>query len=141
MEDALYRDTSKAYDRIGQSWSRLGPSPRRLFAGMDGAALLAGARGFVGIERLVERRQVLDQVLHLDLDAVHQRAAFEAIPFEAIDLVGWRVRLDHETDRAGRALRRMAHMRRQQEDVAFADRHVIELPLSPTLSTMSPLSW
>ncbi len=65
----------------------LRPARRRLLAGMDRAALLAGARLLVGEERLVERRQVAHQVRHLDLDAMHQRAAFEAVPFERVHLV------------------------------------------------------
>ena len=48
------------------------------------AALLAGARLLVGEERLVERRQVAHQMLDLDLDAVHQAAAFEAVPLEGV---------------------------------------------------------
>jgi hypothetical protein len=49
------------------------PSRRRLLARVDGAAFLAGARLLVVEERLIERRQVLDQVRDLDLDAMYQR--------------------------------------------------------------------
>src|ERR1043166_3986210 len=59
---------------------QLHPASWRLLARVDRAAGLALARVGVGVERLVERRQVLHQVLDLDLDAMHQRAAFEAVP-------------------------------------------------------------
>src|SRR5262245_3530646 len=107
----------------------LDPAGRWVLARMDGTAVLACARVGVGIERLVERRQVLHQVLDLHLDTVYERAAFEAVPFEGVELVRPR-RLDHEPDRARlRALRRMPHMRGQQKDVARADRDVVELPV------------
>src|SRR6266446_977058 len=70
------------------------------------------------------------QFLHLRafyLDAVDQRSAVEAIPFEGIELVGPR-RLDHEADRAFlRSLRRVADMRRQQENLSFANGDVVEI--------------
>src|SRR5262249_51498829 len=61
------------------------------------------------------------------LDAVDQRVALETIPFEGIELVGPRC-LDHEADRAGlRSLRAVADMRRQQENLSFANGNVIEI--------------
>ena len=66
---------------------------------MNGAAIPALACFFVGVKRLVERRQVLHKVLHFHLDAVNQRLAFEAIPFERVVLMRAR-RLDDETDGA-----------------------------------------
>ena len=93
---------------------------------MERAALVASACLGVGVERLIERRQVLYEVFDLHLDAMDQRAAREAEPLEAVDVVRPRG-FDHEPDRARlRPLRRMTHMRRQQEHVALADWHVIE---------------
>ena len=115
----------KYRDRV--NISNLHPSRRRLLAGMDGAALFAFARLLVGIERLVERRQVLHEVRDLHLDAMHQRAACEAIPFEGIECVG-PCGLHHQADRAFlRPLRRVGHVRRKQEYLALADRHVVEI--------------
>ena len=80
----------------------------------------------VGVERVVERRQVLHQMLHLDFDPMDQVAALEAVPVEGVELVRPR-RFDDETDRAFlRPLRRMRRVRRQQEHFALADRHVVE---------------
>src|SRR5262249_62239167 len=93
------------------------PSRRRLLAWVDGAAFLAGARLLVVEERLIERRQVLDQVRDLDLDAMHQRAAFEAVPIEGVELVVGARRLDHQPDRARRPLRPGAPMRPQPADL------------------------
>src|SRR5262245_24578000 len=93
---------------------------------MELAALFASARAGIGVEGFIERRQVLHEVLDLYLDAMDERAAGKAKPFEAVDIVGPR-RFDHQPDRARlRPLRRMAHMRWQQEHVALADRHVVE---------------
>src|SRR5436305_14062587 len=73
------------------------PSRRRLFAGMHSAAILAGARLHVGIEGVIERRQVLNEVLHLDLDSVDQRTALEAVPLERIEFAR-PCRLDDQTN-------------------------------------------
>ena len=87
------------------------PSPPAASSRVNGAARLALARLLIGVERLVERRQVFHQVLDLHFDAVNQRLAFEAIPFERIELVRPR-RFDHQADRAFlRPLRRVGHMR------------------------------
>ena len=53
---------------------------------MDGAALLAGAGLLVGEEGFVERRQVLHEIPDLQLDAVDQGVALEAVPFEAVNV-------------------------------------------------------
>ena len=67
-------------------------------------------------------------MVDLHLDAVHQRAALEAVPFEGIERIGVvALRLDHEADRARGPLRRVPHMRRQQEHLALLDRHVVEI--------------
>ena len=54
---------------------------------MNGAACLALARLLIGVERLVQRRQIFHQVLDFHFDAVNQRLALEAIPFEPIEFV------------------------------------------------------
>src|SRR5262249_11880747 len=66
-------------------------------------------------------------VLHFHLDAVHERLTFKAIPFECIELVRSR-RLDDEPDRAFLwPLRRVPHVRRQQENLALANRNIVEV--------------
>src|SRR5262249_46733497 len=77
------------------------PSVRRLLTGMKHAAVLARARFFVGIEGVVERRQVLHQMLHLDFDPMNHVAAIEAIPVEGVE----RVRPRCFDDEANRTLR------------------------------------
>src|SRR5262249_35093449 len=125
-------------DRLRRAPSNLHPPGRRPLARVNGAAVLALARLFVGVEGLVERRQVLHQVLHFHLDAVDQRMAFEAIPFEGIELVGPR-RLDHEADRAFlRSLRTVADMRRQQENLSFANGDVVEIAVVHDLEQHIP---
>ena len=56
-----------------------------------------------------------------------ERAAVETEPFQAI-LGAWRPgAFDDEPDGAlNRALRRVAQMRWQEKDLAFADRHVVD---------------
>ena len=51
---------------------------------MDLAASAAGARLPVRIELLEQRRQVIHDVLHIHLDAVHERMAARAVPFESV---------------------------------------------------------
>jgi len=51
-------------------------------SGVQRAAVLARARLLVRVERGEHGRQVLDDVAHLELDLVHQRAALEAVPLE-----------------------------------------------------------
>src|SRR5258708_16140539 len=92
---------------------------------MDGAARPAGAEFFAGVELLEQRRQVLDDVLELDLDAVHAAVAAEAIPFEGVDhALGPRALDDQAQAVRLRALRRMPDMRRREEQPALADRPV-----------------
>src|SRR5262249_32572228 len=94
---------------------------------MHGTAILAGARLYVGVERVVERRPIFYEVLHRCFDEMHEGPALEAIPPERIEVV-WPRRLDDETDRTCRPLWGMPHMWRQQEHIALADRHVVEPP-------------
>src|SRR5271166_945800 len=114
--------------KSNRGWSNHRPSRWRGLAGMNGPAPLAFARRLVAVEGLVERRQILHQMLDLHFDAMNECAAFETIPLERIELSG-PSRLHHQADRALRPLRRMAHMRRQQKYIALKDRHVIELPV------------
>src|SRR5262247_1220636 len=76
-----------------------GPAGRRRLAGVDGAALRAGARLLVGVERLEQRRQILDDVSHRQLDAVHARTAVEAEPLEAVAIFRPARAFDHQADR------------------------------------------
>ena len=42
-------------------------------------------RLLVLVKGLVERRQVIDDALEINLDAVHYAPAFEAVPFEGVE--------------------------------------------------------
>src|SRR5215813_933767 len=94
---------------------------------MDGATLLTGARLPVLVERVVKRRQIFLQIRHLHLDTMHERAAFEAVPFEGVDLVGLSLWFHHKTDGFRRPLRRMSYMRGQQEYFALSNRHIVKI--------------
>ena len=95
---------------------------------MHRAAVRAGAQRGVGIEPGIDRRQVIDDADQINLGPVHAGAARKAIPFHCVQGAFRAGRFDHQPDRAVlRALRRMAHMGGQKENVALADRHVIEL--------------
>ena len=61
-----------------------------------------------------------------DLDElfVELRAAVLAVPLEAVELAGAARALDDQAHGVGGAPRRVRHVGRQQEDLAFADRHV-----------------
>src|SRR6266850_579578 len=93
---------------------------RLTLPGVDMPALraLATAR----VERLEKRRQVAHDVLHVDLDAVHARPALRAVPLERVVHVARADLLHHQADRAGRALRRVPVMARQQHDLALLHR-------------------
>src|SRR6266850_2079346 len=93
---------------------------RLTLPGVDMPALraLATAR----VERLEKRRQVAHDVLHVDLDAVHARPALRAVPLERVVHVARADLLHHQADRAGRALRRVPVMARQEHDLALLHR-------------------
>src|SRR5215469_2182756 len=116
-----------------------GPSRRRLPSRMHTTALSAFACRLVGVKSRKQWWQVLHQVGGSDLDAVDEGAALEAKPFEPVFVARSPRAFDDQPDGArNRALRRVAQMRRQQKDLALADRHVTD-PAS--FSTMSPRSW
>src|ERR1041385_2624139 len=93
------------------------------FARVDMPALRAFATA--GVERGEERRQVGDDVLHVDLDAMHQCPALRAVPLEGVVHFTGPDFLHHEADRARpRPLRRMAVVPRQQDDLAFLYRNL-----------------
>lgn len=50
----------------------------------------ANPRLFIGVEGIVKRRQVFDDILQFHFDAVDFAAAFEAIPLETVDIAGRR---------------------------------------------------
>src|SRR6185312_10777440 len=115
-------DPSTSQSHVTMARLQLYPAGGRRLAGMDCAAVLALARLGVGIELLVERRQLPHHMRDHYFDPVNHLAAFEAIPVEAVARV-WARRLHHEADRAFlRPLRRMRRMSRQQEHFALADR-------------------
>src|SRR6185503_6127583 len=100
------------------------------FAGMKRSTARAGALLFARVEGFKQRRQVVDDAFELHFDAMNARIAVQAIPFEAVDQPLRPLPLDHKPDAArDRTLRRMPDMRRQQEDIAFADRYIARLPV------------
>src|SRR5215469_3258379 len=94
------------------------------FSRMKRPAARTTALRLIPIELLEERWQIRDDALQLHLDAMEQRVAARAIPLETVDHPRWTLPLDHEPDRPRRSLRRMAQMRRQQEDRSLANRQV-----------------
>src|SRR5262245_65796972 len=95
---------------------------------MEGAAMLAGARLLVGVERREQRRQVLDDILDLHLDPMHPLTALEAEPFETVDIALAPGPFDDEADRARhRPLRRMTRVRPDQEYISFPDLHIVDV--------------
>src|SRR5918999_103282 len=102
---AMVRGASSAGS--GAKRSRRSCESKRCFAAwVNMAARRALALALV--ESCESRWQVGDDVLHVHLDAVHERPAFRAIPLEAIIDVLRAHLLNHQADRAGGALRRMA---------------------------------
>src|SRR5690606_6020901 len=98
----------------------LGAGPARIFV----AAARADAELGIGVILLEHGRQIVDQALQLHLAAVNAGVALLAIPLEGVDFALAADALDDEADAARRPLRRVAHMGRQQEDVALAQGHV-----------------
>src|SRR4029079_9343945 len=91
------------------------------FPGMNVPARWALA--VAAVEGVEERWQVLHDVLHVHFDAVDARPAFRAIPLERIVYVAGPDLLHHEPHGARlRALRRVAIVARQQDDLALLDR-------------------
>src|SRR5688572_11103497 len=111
----------------GAKRSRRWCASKRCFAASWVDMAARGAFPLAPIECLEKRREVGNDVLHVHFDAVHERPALRAIPFEAVVDVARAHLLHHHADRARRALRRMPAARRDQEDLAFADRDVARL--------------
>lgn len=99
---------------------------------MDRAALAAGAQRFALIEGREKGRQVAHDALQLHLDAVDDGAAVVAIPLKGVGHALGPLAFDHQADAAlDRALGRMGHVGRQQENVALADSHVLRPAIGP----------
>ena len=93
---------------------------------MNESAAWARASGFACIESRKEGGKVLDDAPQLNLNAVEQPAAAEAVPLKAIEFPNSAMRFDDESDRAfDRPLRGMSDVWRQQKDFAFANAHVV----------------
>src|SRR5579864_4968465 len=99
------------------------------FAGMKRAALGAAPLGLVRVEGIEQRRQVANDILQLNLDAMKQRLAFCAIPLEAVDHACGALALDDQADASVRPLRRVPNMRWKKKDAAFADRKIARPPV------------
>ena len=82
-----------------------------------------------GEEALEHRRKFRLDVLELEVLGVELVAAGLAVPEEAVLFAGAALAFHDESDRVGEALRRMRHVRWQQQDVAFADFDVDRLPV------------
>lgn len=65
---------------------------------MERTAILTGARLFVRIERVINRRQIPDDAFQFNFDPVDERVAFETIPVEGVEFVGRTFRLDDQAD-------------------------------------------
>ena len=111
----------------GQRWIRQRPP-----SGVDPAAARARSRLVVVVEGGERLRQVVDEADQLELAAVHERSALGAVPLEAVGVALRAGSLDDQADRAGhRPLRRVAHVRRQQEHLPLADRDVARRTVVP----------
>src|SRR4051812_44673359 len=91
---------------------------------MHSSAMLAATQILVAVERLKNRRQVLYQALQADFCPVYELVTVRAVPFERVQRAVRTWHFDYETDRVGSALRRMTHVLRKQEDLAFANRNI-----------------
>ena len=76
------------------------------------------------MEALDYRRQLRDDVGDFEIFGVQRILAMIAIPQESVLLAGPALTLDHQAHRVRITLRRMRHVRRQQQNLAFADRNV-----------------
>src|SRR5687767_14274432 len=90
----------------------------------DSAALGAGAMREAAEEAIEYGRELGFDVGDLDEFFVELGAAVFAVPLEAVELARPARTLDDQAHGVGRATRRVRHVRRQQENLAFADRHV-----------------
>jgi hypothetical protein len=83
-------------------------------------AMRTSAQLFACVERVEQRRQIVDDTFELHFDAMHEAVAFRAIPFEAVDDTFGARAFDHEAARFGfGALRRVTQVWRHQEHRAF----------------------
>src|SRR5690606_27601260 len=93
-------------------------SVRGLVAGgtrVEVAAGLAGAPVDGAIEAVENRREVVLDVLELEVLLVQLVVALFAEPQQAVLLVREALALDHQADRTGGALRRVRHFRRDRK--------------------------
>src|SRR5690606_6782967 len=87
-------------------------------------AAFAGAVLARGVEAIEHRREILLDVAQGEEFLVQLVVAVLAVPQQAVLLVRQALAFDHQADRAGHALRRVRHARRQVEGLAGADRDV-----------------
>ncbi len=93
---------------------------------MHGAAARAGAVGDIGVEAVEHRRELGLDVGQLEAFLVDAVLAGRTEPAQRVELAGAALALDHQPDGAGLALRRVRDARRQQENLAGADRDVAD---------------
>src|SRR6218665_2528622 len=90
------------------------------FSGMERVAMLAHTDVGTVVEALEQRWQVGHDIGQLDFDPMHQVMAIEAVPLECVEHPNRTLALDHQTAAPGLwTLRRVAHVRRQQENIAL----------------------
>src|SRR5271155_1327660 len=94
-----------------------------LFAGMYRAALLALTPALVRIELFEKRRQILDDALQLHFRAIDQLMAVRTVPLKSIERALGAGHFNDHSDRVSRPLWGMAHVFRQEKNVAFFDLH------------------
>src|SRR6266566_8538346 len=64
--------------------------------------------------------EMLDDIRAVEVDVFHQCSAVFAIKNDVLFLSGRAAPLDHDSDRVGRALRRMRHIWRNEERLSLA---------------------
>src|SRR6218665_618307 len=90
------------------------------FSGMERVAMLAHTDVGTVVEALEQRWQVGHDIGQLAFDSMHQVMEIEAVPLECLEHPHRTLALDHQTAAPGLwTLRRVAHMRRQQENIAL----------------------
>src|ERR1700674_3026985 len=94
-----------------------------LFAGVNGATVLALTPVFVVVELLKEGRQIFDNTFQFYFRTINQLVAIRAIPFECVLITFGARYFNDDAYSIGRTLGGMAHVFGQKENFAFLDRN------------------
>ncbi len=91
---------------------------------MNRAAVFALAETLIAVELFEQRRKVAHDTFELHFCAMHQMVAILAVPLKSIHCSFRSRHFDDDADGARlQALRRVAHMLRQQKNLSFFNRN------------------